>query len=68
MRGSGYISDVRFGQSDYCFRKDVLMNLVLFGLGSMGFSRALNMLKGRHKVWGFDVDAGKVAALVAQGG
>ena len=43
------------------------MNVVLFGLGSMGFSIALNMLKGRHKVWGVDVDAGKVAALVAQG-
>ena len=44
------------------------MNVVLFGLGSMGFSIALNMLKGGHKVWGVDVDAGKVAALVAQGG
>ena len=68
MRGSGYISDVRFGQPDYSFRKGVYMNVVLFGLGSMGFSIALNMLKGRHKVWGVDVDAGKVAALVAQGG
>ena len=44
------------------------MNVVLFGLGSMGFSIALNMLKGGHKVWGVDVDADKVAALVAQGG
>ena len=41
------------------------MNVVLFGLGSMGFFIALNMLKGGHKVWGVDVDADKVAALVA---
>ena len=57
--------DLRFEQSDYSFRKGVFMNVVLFGLGSMGFSIALNMLKGGHKVWGVDVDADKVAALVA---
>ena len=68
MRGSGYISDVRFGQPDYSVRKGVFMKVVLFGLGSMGFSIALNMLKGGHRVWGVDVDAKKVAALVAQGG
>jgi putative dehydrogenase len=44
------------------------MNVVIFGLGSMGFSIALNMLKGGHKVWGVDLDAGKVDALVAQVG
>lgn len=68
MRGSGYMRDLRFEQSDYSFRKGVFMNVVLFGLGSMGFSIALNMLKGGHRVWGVDVDAGRVAALVAQGG
>jgi len=44
------------------------MNVVLFGLGSMGYSIALNMIKAGHRVWGVDVDQEKMDFLIAQGG
>lgn len=39
----------------------------MIGLGVMGSAMARNLLGAGHRVMGFDIDAGKTEALVAQG-
>uniref|UniRef100_UPI001BAA1623 L-threonate dehydrogenase n=1 Tax=Actibacterium sp. MT2.3-13A TaxID=2828332 RepID=UPI001BAA1623 len=38
------------------------------GLGSMGYGMAQSLLRAGHRVFGADLDAGRVAGLVAEGG
>ena len=44
------------------------MNIALIGLGNMGLPMAANLLKAGHKVAGFDLAPGNLAAHAANGG
>ncbi len=43
-------------------------NIAVIGLGSMGYGMAASALRGRHKVWGVDINPDQIAKFQAQGG
>lgn len=44
------------------------MNVVVIGLGSMGYGIATSIMRAGHSVWGFDVNESRVAEFNAAGG
>ena len=44
------------------------LNTAVIGLGSMGYGIAASALRGGHKVWGVDINAGQMAKFQAEGG
>ncbi|MGJ8605777.1 MAG: L-threonate dehydrogenase [Marivita sp.] len=43
-------------------------NVAAIGLGSMGYGIAQSALRGRHAVWGIDINADQMARFVSEGG
>jgi 3-hydroxyisobutyrate dehydrogenase/2-hydroxy-3-oxopropionate reductase len=44
------------------------VNVAIFGLGSMGYGMAASCLRAGLNVYGFDIDPGRVATFVEEGG